>query len=122
MDRRAFERVVEEALRSLPREIRKRIDNVEVFVEDEPTEDDPGDRRTTDLFGVYEGVPLLARSGGYSGVNPDRIVIFRKPIMRHFSTRSSIIRQIQLTVLHELGHHLGFNEEEIRRVIPENDD
>ncbi len=119
MDRRMFERIVEEALRSLPRNIRKRIDNVEVFVEDEPSEDDPGDRRTTELFGVYEGVPLLQRGGGYSGVNPDRIVIFRKPILRHFRDRSSIIRQIQLTVLHELGHHLGFNEEEIRRVIPD---
>jgi predicted Zn-dependent protease with MMP-like domain len=110
-----FNRLVEQAVRSLPISIRSRLDNVAIVVEEEPNEDQLRDQEEPDdeLFGFYEGTPLSERSGSYTMVVPDRIVIFRGPLERAFSDPNEIREEVRITVLHELAHHLGFDEDEI---------
>ena len=120
--RQRFERVVARALDGLPPEIVAMLDNVEIVVEDEPSaaqlalgqgypERPEGDEET--LFGLYEGVPLTQRGSHYHLVPPDRITIFRGPLQRAFASPQAIAREVRVTVMHELGHHLGFEEERL---------
>ena len=102
------------------------LDNVDVVVEDEPTVEQlalgrgypgrpvdlaQGDAET--LFGLYEGVPLTRRGADYHLVPPDRITIFRGPLERAFASPQAIAREVRVTVMHELGHHLGFEEDRL---------
>jgi predicted Zn-dependent protease with MMP-like domain len=103
-----FELVIRETLDSLPSELRTRISNVDVVVEDEPP---PGQR----LLGLYQGVPLTRRSSGYSGALPDKITIYRGPLQRLSGGDAGVLRrQIRHVVLHELAHHFGISD---RRLI-----
>lgn len=91
------------------------LDNVDVVVDDWPTAaqlDRDGDTRET-LFGLYEGIPLTERGNGYSMVLPDKITIFRCPLERTFRSRQELVRQVRITVVHELGHHLGMDEDRL---------
>ncbi len=114
---RQFRTLVAEALDGLPPEFGELLDNVAVVVEDEPQ---PADLRAlgmepgegTELLGLYHGTPLDARGFEYGGL-PDRVVIYRKPILRVARTRAEVIRQVQETVLHELGHHFGLEEDDL---------
>jgi len=121
--RQRFERIVIRALDGLPPEVVAMLDNVEVIVEDEPTAEqlalgrgypDPhesaGDDGEETLFGLYEGVPLTRRGSDYHLVPPDRITIFRGPLERVYTSPQAIAREVRVTVMHELGHHLGFEE------------
>ena len=112
--RRRFERLVERALDGLPPDVAAMLDNVEVVVEDEPTpaQLERGDAGET-LFGLYEGVPLTERGSGYSLVLPDKVTIFRGPLERACRSPAEIAREVRITVVHELGHHLGFEEERL---------
>ena len=107
-----------EALDGLPPGIQAMLDNVEIVVEDEPTADDlgpdaaPGDT----LFGLYQGVPLTERGGGYSMVLPDKISIFQGPLERAFDSPAEMARQVRITVIHELAHHLGFDEDRLEEL------
>lgn len=102
-------------LRSLPPHIVAMMDNVDVVVADEPTPDQQsrldaeGD---VSLFGLYEGVPLTQRAG-YNLALPDKITIFRKPLEAACESEDEMIEEIRVTVLHELAHHLGFDEDRI---------
>jgi predicted Zn-dependent protease with MMP-like domain len=102
----SFEEHVRAALDSLPADLAAALDNVAVVVEDEHP-DDP------DLFGIYEGVPLPERSSADSGRLPDRIAIFRRPLEETFSDPVELEREIRITVLHELAHYFGFDEERL---------
>ncbi len=121
--RQRFERIVIRALDGLSPEVVAMLDNVEVIVEDEPTAEqlaqgrgypDPhesaGDDDEETLFGLYEGVPLTRRGSDYHLVPPDRITIFRGPLERAYTSPQAIAREVRVTVMHELGHHLGFEE------------
>ena len=121
--RQRFERIVIRALDGLSPEVVAMLDNVEVIVEDEPTVEqlalgrgypDPhgsaGDDGEETLFGLYEGVPLTRRGSDYHLVPPDRITIFRGPLERAYTSPQAIAREVRVTVMHELGHHLGFEE------------
>ena len=121
--RQRFERIVIRALDGLSPEVVAMLDNVEVIVEDEPTAEqlalgrgypDPhesaGDDGEETLFGLYEGVPLTRRGSDYHLVPPDRITIFRGPLERAYTSPQAIARGVRVTVMHELGHHLGFEE------------
>jgi predicted Zn-dependent protease with MMP-like domain len=113
-----FQRRVEGALRELPEEIRQYLDNVAIVVEDEPEPEsraDP-DGEPDELFGLYHGIPRSQRYGGYSMVVPDRISVYRGPLLRAFGTGPELDEQIRITVLHELGHHLGFDEDGLERM------
>jgi predicted Zn-dependent protease with MMP-like domain len=116
--RRRFERLVGRALDDLPPEIAAMLDNVEVVVEDEPTPEQIG-RRGGDqetLFGLYEGVPRTERGSGYSLVLPDKVTIFRGPLERACRSPAEVAREVRITVIHELGHHLGFEEDRLEQL------
>lgn len=117
VDRRSFEQVVAEALDRIPESFAELLDNVAVQVEDEPDDDTlreldlvPGEET---LYGLYTGVPLDARGDGYSAL-PDVIRLYRLPLVEDHPDHEELIREIQLTLLHEIGHHLGFGEEEMQ--------
>jgi predicted Zn-dependent protease with MMP-like domain len=105
-----FEDLVAEALDGIPPELAALMRNVAVFVEDQPPEDDP------DLLGWYEGVPLTERGDWYSGVLPDRIVIFRLPILRVCESREEVVEEVRITVVHEIAHHFGIDDERLHEL------
>jgi len=116
MDRHTFERLVRDAIEALPEQFHHALENVAIVVEDEPDPDelramglDPED---DELFGVYNGVPLTDRDGPFPGL-PDRIVIFRGPILRSCDTPEEIALEVRDTVVHELGHHMGLDDDEM---------
>jgi predicted Zn-dependent protease with MMP-like domain len=100
-----FDERVELVLRSLPAELREAIRNVEITVEEEHP-DDP------DLFGLYEGVPLPER-GDWAGSLPDRIRIFRRPLVETFPDPDELEAEIRITVLHEVAHYFGIDEDRL---------
>jgi predicted Zn-dependent protease with MMP-like domain len=102
-----FERLVGEALDSLPADLRERLSNVELVVEDEP----PAGQR---LLGLYQGVPLTRRGSNYSGALPDKITIYRGPLERHYGSDPERLRlQVKRVVLHEVAHHFGISDERL---------
>ena len=114
-----FAALVEKAVHDLPDEFQEAIDNVVVMVAEEPSDDDleevgidPDDPDRDELFGLYQGVPLPERGSGYSSL-PDRVLIFRGPILRVCETRRQVMREIRETVQHELGHYFGMEEEDL---------
>lgn len=118
MNREAFESLVADVLDSLPEEFASKLDNVVVLVEDWPTEEhykagqvSPG----MTLYGLYQGIPRTKR-GNYTAVLPDRITIFAGPILAAAGWSDEVVKnQVRSTVLHEIGHYFGMNEEEIRK-------
>ena len=116
MTRSLFEELVAEALELLPDEFGRELDNVVVVVEDEPDAEELAaaglDPEEDDLFGLYQGAPLTERDSFYSTL-PDRITIYRLPILRACRSRRQVIREVRDTVVHEIGHHLGMEEEDM---------
>ena len=114
-----FEQIVAKALDSLPDAFRERLDNVEVVVEDWPDRDTlrlAGVRDPMQLLGFYHGVPLTARSHGYTLVLPDKISIYQQPIERMCRTPEAIRAQVRRTVMHELAHHFGLDDSRLREI------
>ena len=104
-----FEEHVEAALASLPEELRRAMSNVEIVVEDENPED-------RDLFGLYFGIPLTER-GDYTGVLPDKIAIYRLPLEEEFGDDPAVLQEeIRVTVLHEIAHHFGIDEDRLEEL------
>jgi predicted Zn-dependent protease with MMP-like domain len=112
---REFERLVEEALKTLPPEFAKLLDNVAVAVEEEPSDDDLDllDDPDGELLGIYRGVALTRRTHDMLPTLPDQIAIFRGPINRVTRSRGDAIEQIRETVIHELGHYFGLHDEDM---------
>jgi predicted Zn-dependent protease with MMP-like domain len=108
--REVFERLVVEALDSLPSDIAAAMENVEVVIEEEPPPEYVERGKT--LLGLYHGIPLTKR-GSYTGVMPDKISIYRGPITRMARTPSAIREQVRRTVLHEIAHHFGIDDERL---------
>ncbi len=118
MKREEFVRVVEEALDSLPQEFRSRIRNVAVLVEDAPPHQ--RSRRSGQqkrlILGVFHGVPTTKKSIFDLSTGPDHIVLYQKNIEAVCSSEAEIREQIRLTVIHELGHYFGMDEEQLKDV------
>ena len=119
MTRERFERLVEDALREIPKRFRKAMHNVAVVVEQEPEQDlldelevPPGDT----LLGLYQGTPLTERSWGHGNSLPDRISIYQGPIEDACDTEDEIRDCIAETVIHEFGHYFGMSEEQIEEI------
>ncbi len=105
---RHFERMVADALDSLPPALLELLDNVVVMVEDQhPTED---------LFGLYEGIPLTEREL-YGGLElPDRITIYRLPLCEECSSAEHVVEEVRVTVVHELAHHFGIDDDRLHEL------
>lgn len=111
MTDRTFEEMVAEALDSLPPWVSQRLENVEVLVEEEPPEEEP------DLLGVYEGVPLTERGLDYTGVLPDRVILFRSTIEAEAGDdEEELKRVIRDTVTHEMAHFFGISDERLHEL------
>jgi len=102
-----LEEHAQDALDSLPSDLRARMSNVEIVVEDEPP---PGQR----LLGLYQGVPLTRRGSHYGGVLPDKITIYRGPLVRLYGHDAEMLRrEVGRVVLHEIAHHFGISDERL---------
>jgi predicted Zn-dependent protease with MMP-like domain len=102
-----FEDHVRSALESLPAELRAAMSNVEIVVEEE-NPDDP------DLYGLYLGVPLVDRGESYAGALPDKIAVYRIPLEEEFGDDPELLEEeIRITVLHEIAHHFGIDEDRL---------
>ncbi len=113
-----FEQAVRRAVERIPRHLQSAIENVAVTVEEEPSVDDllsVGLNPATDtLLGLYQGIPLPERGpSSYGSSLPDRVVVYRRPLLEACETRRELLREIRNTVIHELGHYFGLPEEEL---------
>ena len=105
-----FEELVGEALDTIPEELVQRMENVAVFVQDRS--------RVRGLLGLYQGVPLTARGNHYGqgGGSPDRITIYREPILARCRTEAQVVEQVRITVVHEVAHHFGIDDARLREL------
>ena len=116
LSRSDFERVVDEALESLPKRFADLVENVAISVEEEPTAEDldsiADDDADSELLGIYRGVALTDRTHDMP-LLPDEIAVFRGPINRVTHTWQEAVEEIRETVIHELGHYFGLSDEEM---------
>ena len=104
-----FEEIVYKKLNSLPEEIKKKLENIEFFVEEEAP--------SYSILGLYHGIPFPKRKNpGYSLVLPDRIILYKKNIEKGCSNEDEIEKRIEKVLLHEIGHYLGLNEYQLRKL------
>jgi predicted Zn-dependent protease with MMP-like domain len=113
MSRDAFEELVSDALDRIPSELARVMDNVAVFVEDEP---EPSAAHGAGLLGLYEGTPLTERGEWYAGVLPDRITIYKGPILRMCGSREEVVEEVATTVVHEVAHHFGIEDDRLHEL------
>ena len=119
MTRRDFEKLVERALKRLPRPFKEKIENIAVVVEDWADEEtlaemgiDPPDT----LYGLYRGVDITHRDSSYGNCLPDTITIYQGPIEEDCDSRQDMAEVVRETVMHELGHYFGLDDEELHRI------
>jgi predicted Zn-dependent protease with MMP-like domain len=115
-----FYTLIDEAMEDMPSEFQEKLDNVNIFVEPHPTEEQARKFKLrenhTTLFGLYEGIPHTRRGRyGIGATVPDKITLFAYPIMSRAKTRQELKAQIKDTLYHEIGHHFGMSEEEIHK-------
>lgn len=111
-----FESAVTDALDRIPPELAKTMNNVAVFIEDDYTPQ-PGEDPDTVLLGLYEGVPLTERDSWWdAGSLPDRITIYRLPILEICDSREDVIEEVTVTVVHEVAHHFGISDERLHEL------
>src|SRR6266487_6309618 len=116
MEREAFAKVMQEELDSLPEEFRSRIRNVAVLVEDFPSGQTPFRHPKKLLLGIFHGVPMTKKSVFDLPAGPDYVVLYQKNIEAVCSTEAEVCEQIRLTVIHELGHYFGLDENQLKDV------
>ncbi|GAA1502952.1 metallopeptidase family protein [Dactylosporangium maewongense] len=104
MSKERFEELVGEALDEVPEELLDLMDNVVILVVDDPPPGEP------DLLGLYEGFSLTERGWDYSGVLPDRISIYRNPILAICDDEDDVVDEVAITVVHEIAHHFGIDD------------
>ena len=110
MSREHFEQLVSDALDQIPPELAALMDNVVVLVEDDAPPEDP------DLLGFYDGTPLTERDSSYALVAPDRITIYRHPTLRECRSDAEVVREVRTTVVHEVAHHFGIDDERLEEL------
>lgn len=107
VNRERFEELVMEAIDTIPEEFRAAVDSVSIVVED----DCPPDRGRA--YGLYHGVPLTQFAGSWQAAPPARISIYMRPLVEDFPRPADLVEQVRITVLHEVGHHLGMDEDRL---------
>ena len=111
-----FEAAVNDALDRIPPDLAKTMNNVAIFIEDDYTPQ-PGEDPDTVLLGLYEGVPLTERDSWWdAGSLPDRITIYRQPILDICETREDVIDEVTVTVVHEIAHHFGISDDRLHEL------
>jgi predicted Zn-dependent protease with MMP-like domain len=110
VSRERFEELVSDALDEVPPRLMRLLDNVVILVEDESPPDGPA------LLGLYEGYALTDRGWDYAGVLPDRITIYRNPILRVCATEADVVAEVTVTVVHEIAHHFGIDDERLHQL------
>ena len=119
LTREEFDVLVEQAMASLPEEILARLENIALTVSDWPSRDELQKARAgpgVSLFGLYEGIPLTQRGSHYGLVTPDRIILYRGPLVQSCRTSAGLQKQIKRTVVHEIAHHFGISEARVREL------
>lgn len=107
MEPERFQELVHEALEQIPARFLGLLENCVVIIEDEPDPSDP------QLFGYYDGIPLSERDSQYGGVLPDRILIFRGPLLRYCLDEAEVVEEVRITVWHEVAHFFGIDDHEL---------
>jgi len=105
-----FERLVQQALDEVPAALLELVENCVILVEDAPPPDMAG------LLGLYDGVPLTERGEFYAGVLPDRILIYRLPILAICDTHEDVVEEVHITVVHEIAHHFGIDDDRLHEL------
>lgn len=109
LTKKEFEDIVYQKLTSLPKEIRRRLENIEIFVESEPS--------IPSILGLYQGIPFPRRkTPAYSLVLPDKIILYQHSIEKICQNKESLEKKIEEVLLHEIGHYLGLNERQLRKL------
>ncbi|SDN12771.1 Predicted Zn-dependent protease, minimal metalloprotease (MMP)-like domain [Nocardioides szechwanensis] len=108
MEPERFDALVDRALDGIPDELASLVRNVVVLVEDEPPEDEPDD-----LLGLYDGVALTDRDGTLGVELPDRIFIFRGPLLDLCADEAELVEEVRITVVHEVAHHFGIDDDRL---------
>ena len=106
----AFDEMVGRALDDLPDALARLVDNVVVLVEPEAPADDP------DLLGLYEGLALTERPANHAGELPDRILLFRGPLLDMADTVEQLEEEVRITVVHEVAHHFGLDDARLHQL------
>ena len=117
--RLGFERLVAGAVDGIPEPFRSRLENVAIVIEERPTREllkSLGMTPDETLLGLYDGIPLTERGEWYNMVPPDRIIIFRQPILGVCATAEEVVREVRRTVLHEVAHFYGISDDELDRM------
>jgi predicted Zn-dependent protease with MMP-like domain len=119
MTRRQFERLVAEAIRTIPERFRRELQNLAIIVEDEPSDElldemeiEPPDT----LFGLYHGTPLTERRWDHGNALPDRITLYQGPIEDDSESDDDVVVAIGETLIHEVGHYFGMSEDELEAI------
>ncbi len=118
LGRDEFEKIVEEGIHAVPEKFLRKLDNVAIVIDDEPT---PAQKKKMGihpgwtLFGLYEGVPQVSRGANYSAVPPDKITIFQKPIEGEAADEEDVKKMVRDTIWHEIAHHFGMDESRVRQ-------
>jgi len=108
--------MVKEGIMAIPERFLKKLDNVDIVIEDEPSSrqlKELKERKNSIIFGLYEGIPQTDR-GNYAQVLPDKITIFKKSIKQASSSENKVKEIVKNTVWHEIAHHFGMNEKRVR--------
>ncbi|HTH71872.1 MAG TPA: metallopeptidase family protein [Candidatus Pristimantibacillus sp.] len=114
-----FDEIISKAIDHLPKTHLAAIRNVAIVYQDEPT---PRQREELkllchqSLFGLYEGVPLTRRNGGTNNYPPDKITIFKHPMLAYVNTVEELEEQVRHTLWHEVAHYFGLNHEQIHKL------
>ena len=121
MELESFAELVSQAIDSLPEEFLEALENVQVDIEEWPTPEDLdvvglSHRDKYGLLGLYHGVPLTQRGENYNLVLPDKISIYQEPIESMCSSDEEIREQVRITVLHELAHHFGIDDDRLHEL------
>jgi len=123
VDKKEFEELVTSAIHELPEYFRQKMENITIHIEDFPDKNtlkSLGYSSPYSILGLYQGIPTTRRGIHYRNVMPDRIFIYRKPILRKNNNRQAIKDDIKRVVLHEIGHYFGLSEHELRSIENKN--
>jgi predicted Zn-dependent protease with MMP-like domain len=111
MEPERFDELVDRALDDIPDELASLVRNVVVLVEDEPPEGEPDD-----LLGLYDGVALTERDGAPGVELPDRIFVFRGPLLDMCADEAELVEEVRITVVHEVAHHFGIDDDRLHEL------